>query len=365
MVAEWNETTLPTLLSNYSLENVYNADEYGLFYQCLPNKSYQLKTEICSGAKHSKIRITGLAAANAVGSKLPMFVIGKTKKPRCFKNIKTLPCRYRAQKKSWMDGVLFEEWVRDLNKKFESEKRKVALIIDNCPTHPIIDNLSHIKLVLLPPNTTSVSQPMDQGKISCLKANYRKRLVKLILRSLDSNKPLPKVSLLTALQLLASACNEVSQGTNVNCFKKAKLSDKDQTAAINDEDDPFKEVNKGLQELREKDSSLVPESMTAEDLASADDAVIARESTLTDGEILEEATKIDDDRVEDIEDEDDEELVAPSARDVEKSLKILKSLSLFSEQIGDRMQHLINKFETSFIREKLEKRKQVSIMSSL
>ena len=107
--------------------------------------------------KHSKIRITGLAAVNAVGSKLPMFVIGKAKKPRCFKNIKTLPCRYRAQKKSWMDGVLFEEWVRDLNKKFESEKRKVALIIDNCPAHPIIENLSHIKLVFLPPNTTSVS----------------------------------------------------------------------------------------------------------------------------------------------------------------------------------------------------------------
>ena len=88
MVTAWNETTLPTLLSNYSLENVYNADEYGLCYQFLPNKSYQLKTEKCSGGKHSKISITGLAAANAGGSKLPMFVIGKAKKPRCF--IRTL-----------------------------------------------------------------------------------------------------------------------------------------------------------------------------------------------------------------------------------------------------------------------------------
>ena len=172
---------------------------------------------------------------------------------------------------------------------------------------------------------------MDQGIIRCLKANYIKRLVKLILRSLDFNKPLPKVSLLTALQLLASAWNEVSQAIIVNCFKKVKISDKDQTIAINDEDDPFKEINEDLQELREKDSSLVPESMTAEDLASADDAVITRESTLTDEEILEEATKIDDDGVKGIEDEDDEELVALSARDVEKSLEILKSLSLFSE----------------------------------
>ena len=81
----------------------------------------------------------------------------------------------------------------------------------------------------------------------------------------------------------------------------------------------------------------MPESMTAEDLASVDDAIIIKESTLTDAETLEEATKIDDDGVEDIEDEDDEELVAPSARDVEKSLEKLKSLSLFSEQRGGQM----------------------------
>ena len=59
---------------------------------------------------------------------------------------------------------------------------------------------------------------MDQGVIRCLKAHYRKQLVKLILHSLDSNKPLPKVSLLTAVQLLVSPWNEVSQTTIVNCL---------------------------------------------------------------------------------------------------------------------------------------------------
>ena len=121
MVVGWNETTLPTLLSNYGLENIYNGDKLGLFYHCLADKSYQLKTKKCSGGKRSKIRITGLAAANAVGNKMPTFVIGKAKNPRCFKNIKKLPCRYRSQRKSWMDSVLFEEWLRDVNKKFQSE----------------------------------------------------------------------------------------------------------------------------------------------------------------------------------------------------------------------------------------------------
>ena len=70
MVAGWNETTLPTLLSNYDLENIYNPGEFGLFYQCLPDKYYQLKTDKCSGSKNSKIRITCLAAANVVNINL-------------------------------------------------------------------------------------------------------------------------------------------------------------------------------------------------------------------------------------------------------------------------------------------------------
>ena len=152
-----------------------------------------------------------------------MFVIGKAKNPRCFKNFKKLPCRYRSQRKNWMDSVLFEKWVRDVNKKFRAEGRKVVLIIDNCPAHPIIVNLSHVKLVFLPPNITSVGQPMDRGVIRSLKAHYTKRLAKLILRSLNFNKPLPKVWLLTASQLLVSAWNEVRQTTIVNCFKKAKI----------------------------------------------------------------------------------------------------------------------------------------------
>ena len=172
MTAPWNETTLPTLLSNYKLEDIFNADEFGLFYQCLPSKTYHLSGEKCSGGKSSKVRRIGIAAASATGEKLEMFVIDKSKKPRCFKNVKQLPCRYRAQKKSWMTGVLFEEWVRKLDSSFRAESRKVAFLIDNCPAHPEIKNLTNINLIFLPPNTTSVLQPMDQGVTRSLKAHY-------------------------------------------------------------------------------------------------------------------------------------------------------------------------------------------------
>lgn len=165
MTASWGETILPTILSRYELRDIYNADEFGLFYEGLPSKTLHFKGDRCSGGKHSKVRLTGMAASNALGEKIPMFVIGKSAKPRCFKNVTNLPCRYRAQQKAWMNGELFEEWLRKLDHKFEREGRKVAMIVDNCPAHPAISGLKAIDLIFLPPNTTSCTQPMDQGVI--------------------------------------------------------------------------------------------------------------------------------------------------------------------------------------------------------
>ena len=104
------------------------------------NKACQLRSEKCSGGKLSKVRITCMAAANAFGNEIPMFVIGKAPKPRCFKNAKFLPCRYR-HKKNWMDGILSEEWVPDTDRKFSSEEGIVALVKDNSPAHLHIENL--------------------------------------------------------------------------------------------------------------------------------------------------------------------------------------------------------------------------------
>jgi len=49
MTAPWRECVLPTLLSRYPLENIFNADEFGLFYEMLPSKTMELKTEKCTG----------------------------------------------------------------------------------------------------------------------------------------------------------------------------------------------------------------------------------------------------------------------------------------------------------------------------
>ena len=74
MVAPWAQTTLPNILSNYDLNQIYTVDEFGLFYRAQPNKSLHLNNENCVGGKHSKLRLTRLRAANEVGEKLPLFV---------------------------------------------------------------------------------------------------------------------------------------------------------------------------------------------------------------------------------------------------------------------------------------------------
>ena len=61
MTAASKETSLPTILSRYELKDIYNADDFGLFYQGLSKKTLHLKSEKCSGGKYSKLRLTGMA----------------------------------------------------------------------------------------------------------------------------------------------------------------------------------------------------------------------------------------------------------------------------------------------------------------
>ena len=91
-------------LSRCKLKDMRNANEFDLLYQGRPKKTLHTKGQKCSGGKYKKVRLTGTAAASAAGEKLPIFVIGKPAKSRCFKNVINLPCCYRSQVKSWMNS---------------------------------------------------------------------------------------------------------------------------------------------------------------------------------------------------------------------------------------------------------------------
>ena len=61
----------------------------------------------------------------ASGEKLKPMIVGKAKKPRCFKNINVTnhPVIWRSNKKSWMTETSFIDWIQSVNKIMRSDKK--------------------------------------------------------------------------------------------------------------------------------------------------------------------------------------------------------------------------------------------------
>lgn len=86
------------------------------------------------------------------------------------------------------------------------------------PVHSTFEDLTNIFSVYLSLNTTSVLQSRYQWAIRSLKAHYQKGAVRQLTRALDQNFCLPKVSMLTAMNIL-SCQNAISTESIVNCFR--------------------------------------------------------------------------------------------------------------------------------------------------
>lgn len=95
---DWLQNIWPKLREGYSDEDIYNAVETGLFFRLTPDHSLKFNSV--------------LVAANMTGSvKKKLLVIGKSRTPRCSKNIKhmkNLPVDYDSIKKAWMTSVIWE-----------------------------------------------------------------------------------------------------------------------------------------------------------------------------------------------------------------------------------------------------------------
>ena len=166
----------------YSRDQVFNADETGLWWKQLPSKSLCHAREIKpKNNKKAKDRITLMACANASGTfYLPLMFVNRSMKPRCFKHMdmSSLPVDYFTQNKSWVDRRVFRDWFQNKFmprvKRFCSGKGipfKILLLLDNAPGHPDAIEMSNenVEIVFLPPNTTSIIQPMNQGCLDPLK----------------------------------------------------------------------------------------------------------------------------------------------------------------------------------------------------
>ena len=163
-----------------------------------------------------------------------------------------------------MDSTVFDEWMTGFNKYMALRKRKVWLLMDNSSTHalPVGATLkwwtaggdedtnvrlrgfvmSNVNVVFLPPNTTSIVQPLDAGIIANAKCFWRQQHVAWVVGQVDeayaaweqSGKPSMleaevrtadhhKCNVRQAIEWLQTAWRAVKQETIARCWIKVDI----------------------------------------------------------------------------------------------------------------------------------------------
>ena len=154
----------------------------------MSQETLSLKKANCAGGKHSKICFTGPAAASM--NSRSFLCLPSAKNHAASKEQRSFLADIEGKRLAgWIRRLIFEEWARVLDGKFEKEQHKMVLIVDSWEAHPEIVGLRSFLFFFLPPNTTPSLQPMDQGIIRSLKAKYRNKVVQKMIDAIDSDKP--------------------------------------------------------------------------------------------------------------------------------------------------------------------------------
>ncbi|KFD45574.1 hypothetical protein M513_13552 [Trichuris suis] len=151
-----------------------------------------------------------MVCANSTGThRLPLFLIGKSKRPRAIRQAKKLP-------------------VKDFQNSI-GKSGKVLLLIGNAPAHPAPAQLNSIHedvtVHFLLPNVIPLIQSMDEGVIRSLKVHYRRRLLEQLLCSDNlAAKSAPDfykiVDLRDCCYLAAESWEAIKQSTLRNAWNK-------------------------------------------------------------------------------------------------------------------------------------------------
>ena len=218
-----------------------------------------------------------------------------------------------------MTRDIFNSWLKTLN-------RKILLLLDNCSAQPDVE-LSNIKLVFLPPRTTSHLQPQDAGIIQAVKLVYRQKLLRhLLLRMDDSNTASDLV------KYVNHAWDVLKDSTINKCFTKLGV-----------QTDVEAETSVTEVQTAELDHMVEP-GVSFDNFISFDDQVATTDAC--DDDDWEDAlmarargNEKSSDDVDEVEDDDDDEDTQPSA----SVLKISEISDILTDSIDFAMFHANSK----------------------
>uniref|UniRef100_A0A3P9M3J7 HTH CENPB-type domain-containing protein n=1 Tax=Oryzias latipes TaxID=8090 RepID=A0A3P9M3J7_ORYLA len=213
----------------YKPEQVFNMGETGLFWKQIPSQAK------ASGFRGQKDRVTLVMCGNAAGFMIKPGLISRLKNPRALKNknMSALPVYWMHNTMAWMTKALNLNWFKGCFipevKGYLTEKGldfKVLLLIDNAGG--FADDLSHdgVQIEFLPPNTSSLIQPMDQGIIRTFKALYTRNTLQHLVDAMDSDQNFSfkdywrEYTIASCLQHIQRAHQEMKSETLNGCWEK-------------------------------------------------------------------------------------------------------------------------------------------------
>ncbi|XP_005608612.2 tigger transposable element-derived protein 1 [Equus przewalskii] len=219
----------------YVEEQVFTADETGLFYKDVGKRTYitQMASQ-APGFKSFQDYATLLLCANAKGDfKCKPLMVYRAQNPQAVtgKSVNHMPVHWRWNKKAWMTSDWFhncfipevECYLQGRNLAF-----KVLLILDDAPVHcceELRNAHPNVEVLFMPPNTTSLIQPLDQGIIKAFKAHYTRELYSKALEALKANKETTmmdywkSVTIRNVIDYVGTAWDSIKQATINNCWK--------------------------------------------------------------------------------------------------------------------------------------------------
>ena len=319
----WKETVLLPTLSRYSPNDIYNGDETALFYKLLPHRTYCFDGDKPAGSAKRKDRLTLLIITNMDGSDhRKLSVIGKSKTPRCLQKkykmqVKDMSVDWYASKNAWMTGEIHHQIMSKLNNEMRLSNRHILYVCDNASSHQV-QEYSHIKFLMLPPNATSIMQPLDQGIILSAKRRYKKKLAERYLACVENNKDanslLKALDIAQATNMIAASWRETSSTIIQNCFRKAGFKHHAVDPAPTTEDplpapapDVWNRVQRWLGDVQfDEFAASEPEAATAQPISDQDIVHLV----LTENDVQEES-----------DDESEEEI--PSTSAIKTSIEFL------------------------------------------
>ncbi|KAI0998682.1 hypothetical protein K3495_g9513 [Podosphaera aphanis] len=194
----------------------------------------------------------------------------------------------------------------------------------------IQQSLSHnVTVCWLPPNSTSRTQPLDQGIIQAFKAPYRKRWLEFMLDEYESGcNPLQTVNVQKAIRWSIQAWNSVTELTIKNSWSKTKILPIEHQPTFYLQAAEEARVLRLVAQLEQEER--IQHAMSIDNLLISDAELV--EDVLNHEDPEEQIVELFDPPI--IYESAEEEEILPSITD-KQSLEALNTLHLYEEQRGD------------------------------